>query len=208
MKKTIIFDFDGTLADTFPLIIDVTYKLSRAPRLPKSELYKLRQLPVLKAMQKLGIPRKSLLWFGWRIRPGMHARMQEAPVFSGISEMLKQLHDSGYKLLVLSSNRKRNVRAFLRQNELDQYFEDIASVLYGNAFFKKWGLEKLLRKLHLQAQNCMYVGNEVLDVEAAQRVGLAAVAVTWSGHDREELAWANPNAIINKPAELAEMVKE
>jgi phosphoglycolate phosphatase len=207
MSKTVIFDFDGTLADTFPLIVEISYDLSGVSHLPADKIDELRRLPVLKAITKLGISRRLLILRGWQIRPRMHAHMHTAPVFAGIPEMLKQLHDAGYKLLILSSNRERNVRAFLRTHHLEQYFDDVASVLYGNAFFKTIGLHKVLRRFHLTKQECVYIGNEGLDMQAATRVGLRSIAVTWSGHDKHELTATNPTAVIDVPAELLEAIR-
>ena len=203
MDKVIIFDFDGTLADTFPLVVDVAYKLTGARRLPAEEIEKLRRLPLLKAVPQLGMRRRSVFTLILSTRAHMYPRMHEVPPFAGVPELVKELHEAGYRLLVLSSNRRRNVRAFLQAHQLEQYFEDEVSVLYGNVFFKAHGLRKLLRRKHVRAADCAYIGNEPLDMQAAERVGMRAIATTWSGQARSELADTRPSAIIDKPAELS-----
>jgi phosphoglycolate phosphatase-like HAD superfamily hydrolase len=207
--KTIIFDFDGTLADTFSLVVDVSYEIAgNSKRLPPGQIEPLRQLPLLKAVRALGIswwqiPKLTLL-----TRRRMFSRIREVPVFPGVAEALHGLDMAGYKMCVLTSNHRRNAQSMLRAHGLEQYFSDIVSVPYGNVFFKIYGLRKLVHRNHLKAENCFYVGNEVLDLHAAERSGMRAIATTWGGHDREELAATEPFAIIDKPEELLGLIQK
>lgn len=207
-RKTIIFDFDGTLADTFPLVVDVSSKIAGIMPPSAQKIAELRQLPLLKAIGKLGIsfwqsPRVILL-----TRPRLFARINEAPLFPGVAETLRGLHEDGYKLCVLTSNRRRNAQEFLRAHHLNEYFSDIVGVPYGNVFFKVYGLRKLLRRNHLRAKDCYYVGNETLDMHAAKLAGLHAVGTTWGGgHELAELAATEPFAIIDKPEDVSRLFK-
>jgi phosphoglycolate phosphatase-like HAD superfamily hydrolase len=201
-RKTIIFDFDGTLADTFSLVVDVSYEIAGAKRLPPEQIAPLRRLPLLRAVRALGIswwqvPKLILL-----TRRRMFSRIHEVPVFPGMSETLRQLDAAGYTLCILTSNHRRNAQATLRAHGLAQYFSDIVSVPYGNVFFKIYGMRKLVHRNHLKTDNCYYVGNEVLDMHAAERAGMHAIATSWGGHDRDELAATEPFAIIDKPKDL------
>lgn len=207
--KTIIFDFDGTLADTFSLVVDVSYEIAgNSKRLPPEQIEPLRRLPLLRAVRALGIswrqvPRLSLL-----TRRRMFARIREVPVFPGVAETLRGLDKAGCKMCVLTSNHRRNVQIMLRANGLEQYFSDIVSVPYGNVFFKVYGLRKLVHRNRLKAENCFYVGNEALDLHAAERSGMRAIATTWGGHDRTELAATEPFAIIDKPEDILKLVQQ
>jgi phosphoglycolate phosphatase len=205
---TFIFDFDGTLADTFPLVVDISYELSSAKRLPKSEIEKLRRLPLLEAVRALGVSTWKLPKLILQTRRRMYPRIHEAPAFPGMAETLRKLHADGHTLLVLTSNHRRNALTFLRTHELNNYFSDIVGVFYGNVFFKVYGLRKLLHRNHLQVEECFYVGNEALDMEAAELVGIRAVATTWAGHNRTELSAAKPFKILDEPKELLGLVKK
>lgn len=207
MSKTVIFDFDGTLADTFSLIVEVSYELAnKAKRLSPKEIEQLRRLPVLKAVPALGISWKQLPKVILLTRRHMYSRIQEVPIFPGINEALRQLDAAGVKLYILTSNHRRNAEAALRAHGLDHYFHDIVDVPYGNVFFKIYGLRKLLHRNRLKAENCYYVGNEVLDMLAAERSGMQAIATTWAGHDRTDLESTKPFAIIDKPEELIGLI--
>ncbi|HLZ15203.1 MAG TPA: HAD hydrolase-like protein [Candidatus Saccharimonadales bacterium] len=205
----VIFDFDGTLADTFPLVVDISYELSGARRLPAKQIDALRALPLLEAVRLgLGVSRWALPRLTLLTRPRMYSRMHEVALFAGIPEMLKALRADGHTLYIVTSNRKRNVRAFLEAYQLDKYFDGIGTVLFGSVFYKVRGLRLLVRRKKLVPADCVYVGNEALDVHAAQRVGMRTVAVTWSGHSRSALEVTRPDAVVDQPAELPKVVRQ
>ena len=206
--KTVIFDFDGTLADTFSLVVDVSYEIAGSQnRLPDADVELLRRLPLLQAVRALGISWWQIPKLILHTRRRMFGRIQTVPAFPGVTEMLRKLDREGYRLCVLTSNHRRNALKFLRVHGLDQYFSDIVGVPYGNVFFKVYGLHKLLKRNNLKAENCYYVGNEPLDMRAAEFSRLHAVATTWGGHEREELAATEPFAIVATPKEILEVVQ-
>ena len=199
-----IFDFDGTLADTFPLVVDVTYQISGVPRLPAAKIAELRSLPLLAGVMALGVRPWQVPKLIWWTRRRMFPRMQEVPAFPGIVETIRELALNDHRLYVLTSNRRQNVEVFLRTHYLTRYFDDIVSVYYGNAFYKVYGLRRLLAHYKIKASDCYYIGNEVLDLHAAAYVNIRGIGTTWSGHTREALAAAKPFAIIDEPKELLE----
>ncbi|HEY8999356.1 MAG TPA: HAD hydrolase-like protein [Candidatus Saccharimonadales bacterium] len=206
--STFIFDFDGTLADTFPVVVDVVYEISGVPRKSEKEITELRGLPLLSAVRALGTRVWQLPLLILRARRLMLPRMRGVEAFPGVADALKELHDSGHKLFILTSNRGQNADVFLRAHHLRHYFDDIVSVYYGNVFYKVYGLRKLLTRNHLDAKDCYYVGNEALDLRAAAHVGVRGVATTWAGHNRERLAEASPFTIIDQPKELLKIAHE
>ncbi|HSX29121.1 MAG TPA: HAD hydrolase-like protein [Candidatus Saccharimonadales bacterium] len=206
-QKTLIFDFDGTLADTFPLVVEVSYQLSGAKRLKKTEIDKLRSLPLLQAVRKLGISRWHIPRLILKTRPSMYPHMSGVSPFPGIEDMLRQLYNDGHRLFVLSSNRRGNVWAFLRAQKMDHYFTDVVSVFYGNSFYKVYGMHKVLKRWRLKREDTYYIGNETLDMHAAHRAGVKAVAVTWSGHTAADFAEYKPMAVVATPSELVDLFR-
>ncbi len=208
MQKTVIFDFDGTIADTFELIVDVSYELSGVSRLPASKIAPLKKLPLLVAVPKLGIRWWQIPRLLTKTRSRMLPRMGEVLLFPGVADAVAKLHASGHRLLILSSNSPQNVWVFLRAYHLDQYFEGVYGVPYGSVPFKARGLWKVRRRLKLQASDCFYVGNEAVDIRAAEHAGMQGVAVTWSGQDKADLADAQPFAVAEKPADILDIVEQ
>ena len=204
--KTVIFDFDGTLADSFSLTLEIAYELTEIPRLSDQEIARLRRLTLLKAVRELHIPLRRLPRLLLHGSQKMHERIHEVHPFPGISELVSGLHNSGaYKLLVISSNSEQNVRSFLRANNLEDLFDGVHG---GVGFFDKAAaLRKVLRKNALKRDNCYYVGDEERDLIAAKRVGVRSVGVSWGYQDALALAVHKPNALVRTPAELLELFK-
>ncbi|HSX17174.1 MAG TPA: HAD hydrolase-like protein [Patescibacteria group bacterium] len=197
---TFIFDFDGTLADSFPLVADVTYGITGAPRLSTEQIKSLERLPMLKAVHGLGVPNWKLPQVMLLTRRRMTPRMaQEVQPYPGMVEVVRQLHEAGHGLFVLTSNYVRNVHAFLEAQQLADCFEN---VYHCSVFYKSIGMRRVVRKNHLDKATCYYVGNEPGDIKGAERTGIHGIAVTWSGQDENALRAARPLKIINTPQEL------
>lgn len=204
----VIFDFDGTLADTFPAIIDVAYRLSpRTRRLPPEAISELRRLPLLTALRQLGIPLRHMPLIILFTRRRLRSRMAEIPPYDGIETVLKTLHKRGDRLYILTSNYRENVEVFLRHHSLRKLFADISTVAYATTGSKTRAIRRMMRQHGLQTAKTYHVGNEALDMRAADRVGIRGVATTWGGFDLATLKKTKPFAIIDKPSELVSLLQ-
>lgn len=204
----IIFDFDGTLADTFPLIVDVSYKLSPGvKRLPKARINQLRQLPLLIGLLRLGIPWTHMPYLIRHTRKNLTEAITDAPPFEGVTKMVKDLHKDGHKLFIVSSNYPKNIRGFLKHHKLDKQITDVWGVPWGNTLVKSWALRSLARSHALDLSSCYHVGNEALDIRAARFAGMRGIAVTWSGFSKKGLVRSRPYALIGKPADLPRLLQ-
>lgn len=204
--KTIIFDFDGTLADTLPLVMDVNCQIAQVPSVSEEEMTALRRLPVLRIAQHLGIASvRTRLKMLFRTRPMMTPRMREVETFPGVIETIKKLHAGGIELIILSSNYSRNVHIFLENHGIEKYFSEVRNC---NVFYKAYALRRLVHARKLDKRHCYYVGNEQLDIRAAKKSGLVAVAVGWSGSDERALLAEEPDVLIHHPRELETFISE
>lgn len=199
--KTIIFDFDGTIGDSFELMLDIAEHIAHVPRPSDRLIEHYKQMPLPKIIKELHIPITKLPRIILQGRKKMAERMGEVKPFEGMPEVLQALHDHpDYQLLLMSSNSADNVRAFLRANDLEAYFDSVEG---GVAVFNKASaLKKTMRRHHLDAKDCYYVGDEVRDVVAASKAGIEPVSVSWGFQGRKALADMHPFALVDKPAEL------
>lgn len=201
----VIFDFDGTLADTFPLIVDVSYKLAPgAKRLPSKKIDSLRELPLMTAMRRLGISYWYMPLLILFVRRRMTPRMSEVPPCEGVVPMLQALQDAGHRLYVLTSNYKQNVKTFLKHHNMERFFGEVSTIYYASTRAKTRALKKMLKRDMLDPSESYYVGNEALDIEAAEKAGIKGIATTWGGFNQEALKKAQPFVILDKPADLLE----
>jgi phosphoglycolate phosphatase len=203
---TLIFDFDGTLADSFVLTVDVAHEvMGYADRLSAERIEQMRGLPPRTILREFGVR-----W--WRI-PALLTRgrkliggrlVAEVRPFPGVAPTLRKLHGGGHRLFVLSSNSKVNVDAFLHAHSMHDVFDRI----YGDVgiFSKAGRLRQIIRENHLHSTDTWYVGDEVRDIIAAHQTGIAVAAVTWGFNSKAILQDARPDKIINKPQELVSLV--
>jgi phosphoglycolate phosphatase len=203
--KTLIFDLDGTLADSVELLIDVAHDVLDRPRASAEDLARLRKLPPLKIVRELHIPLWQVPKLVAQARRKMHARMHEVHPVGGMPEALQALHKQGHRMLIMSTNSEQNIRAFLRAYKLEPYFDGVYSGI--GLFDKARALRKVIRRNKIDRAMCFYVGDEVRDIAAAKKVGVHGIAVGWGYQDPETLARYQPFALLHKPAELQTLFK-
>lgn len=205
--SAIIFDFDGTIADSFDVIVDIFEHITRRPeKLTEKQLAELRGYPLEVVAERL-----KIRW--WRIpfllskgRRMMSRRMAQIPVFEGMGRVIDELHAEGHELFVVSSNSKRNVRKFLKQHHLYKYFVDIR----GNAGLlgKSHILKRLARANSFTIKDCIYIGDETRDVVAAKAVGMRVIAVSWGFANTEFLESLHPTAMAHSPQDVIRILEE
>lgn len=202
-KGTIIFDFDGTIADSFEVVLDIFYELTGTEHFTDEQIAAYRKLTLKKISKEVGISFSQIPLLLVKGRTIMVHRMPEVKVIPGMKEALKSLHEDGWRLMVISSNSKQNVEAYLATHGLEQYFYRV----YGGVglFGKTMALKKVIKQNKVDRQTCFYVGDEVRDMQAAHKARVGAVAVAWGYNDVSILKTEKPHAIAEKPAQLVEI---
>jgi HAD superfamily hydrolase (TIGR01549 family) len=204
--RAMIFDFDGTIADTFVAVVTVLnslagefgYRVATPDELPV-----LRSLRPIELAQAIGLAWPQVPRLVARVRKEMARNMAAVAPFSGIPQALGALRERGIRLGMLTSNSRENVEIFLAHNPSLQF--DFVSTGSG-LFSKQHRLKRVLRRERLHVSEVCYVGDEVRDIEAAQAVGARMVAVTWGFSAAQLLAASKPEHLIAEPAELLTVV--
>ncbi len=114
--KLVIFDFDGTLADSFPWFVqvfDTIAERSRYKRLAEHEGALLRGMSARQIMQHLGIPAWKLPLIARHARILSKRDRAQIALFPGVDTMLAELTAAGIQLAVVSSNSEETVRHVL-----------------------------------------------------------------------------------------------
>ena len=119
--KLIIFDFDGTIADSRATFVKIANRL--APKfgyqtVTESELAKLTNLSSKEIIQKANISKLKLPWILRKIRQEFSREVQSLSPIPEIYSSLVSLKKEGYELSILTSNARENVERFLINNEL------------------------------------------------------------------------------------------
>lgn len=205
---SIVFDFDGTLADTLEMVLTLYNEV--APSYGCKEAgEEIRDRIIQESyhdlMKEYGINSLKLAALMVRIRAEMGKRLADMPVVDGIPEALTALKQLGYRLGVLTSNSRKNVSAFMQHNGLAEVFDFIYSGK--NLFGKDKVMAKMLSKEGLAKASVLYVGDELRDIEASKKVGLKVITVTWGLYKKGSLEALQPDAVVDTAAELVTNVR-
>jgi len=200
--KLILFDFDGTLADTFEAGFRIFQELATewgCRTIDRSDLPALRAMRPLELMRFLNLPLKKIAPMARRWSAELQKQIDDVAPFPGIQEALHQLTTAGFRLGILTSNTQSNVSRFLANHDLEA-FEFIRS---SSRFLgKAREIRALLKKHRLHPTEVMLVGDETRDIQAARQAGIPVTAVSWGYAHRSALADLQPDLLVNTPTEL------
>ena len=183
----ILFDFDGTLADSFSWFLKTINTLADKhgfKRILPQEVEFLRHLSSRELMTHLGMPLWKLPAVTSDMRRLMTENAAEIALFEGVCSMLETLAENDIALGVVTSNTEDNVRSILGSHHvaLVRYFECGASM-----FGKKAKFRKVLKASGSDPRHILCIGDEIRDAQAASEAGLDFAAVGWG--------YTNPDAL-------------
>lgn len=208
-RRTVLFDLDGTLVDTIPLIV-------------ASYQYAFRTV-----LGEEVAPERARAWIG---RPLLPALLEESPEhgheldrvyrewnlantdlllrrYAGMEDLLDALAADGVQTAVATSKRRTTAELALRAAGLAGRIRVLAALEDTDAHKPDPApLLHACRSLGVDPAGATYVGDAVVDVQAARAGGLSAIAVTWGAGDREALAGSDPDALVDTVPELSTLL--
>lgn len=200
--QAFIFDFDGTLANTFGIVVRAMNQFSRDygyEPISEAELDYLRGLPAHQVLKSLGIPWYKVPDMILRFQRYVKTHMVEVELFPLVVDILIALKSKGYVLGIITSNSRENVELLLKKHACDALdFIHSSRHFFGKAktlkkVIKQWGLDK---------QSVYYIGDETRDIDAARICGIKSIAVTWGFNKRNLLEAHKPDFLIDELMEL------
>jgi phosphoglycolate phosphatase len=206
MFKSIIFDFDGTLADSRDIVLKVYRRLAdkhNLPELSPEKLEELKNLPIKDRFKMMRYPLYKVPEVFKEMKQTYREHLPALRPFPGMREVLCNLTDRGYQLYVLSSNSIENIRYFLKQHDME-FFAGITTS--PGLFGKHRTLARLLRRHQIPRQEALYVGDELRDINACRTAGIQVLSVTWGYDSASLLAGAKPDYLACSPAEITEIL--
>jgi phosphoglycolate phosphatase len=201
-RPFVIFDFDGTVADSFAESLLAYNRI--APRLrmrtvKDAEIPELRRMGAGQLMQALGIPMWKLPRLMIAVRADLHDHFHTVKPVPGIAQALRDLHQTGCHLAIVTSNSEENVRNFIDRHGIDGF----DTVVAGSSIFgKATRLRRLIKTAHADRAASVYIGDTVPDIRAAREAGTLAIGVAWGFSDPAPLAAEAPDALVGNAADL------
>jgi phosphoglycolate phosphatase len=204
--QLVIFDFDGTLADSGSWMIRALNDLAEQfglRRVSDDEVQMLRGRSNTEIVRYLGVPAWKLPRIASEMRKRIAADIDQIKLFAGVDDMLRTLDQGSVRLAIVSSNSEANVRRVLgAQNSARIDMFDCSAAMFGKA----GKLRSVMRRLAVAPQLTLYIGDETRDIEAARDVSVASGAVTWGYAKPELLASFNPTLTFNEVSQIGLLV--
>lgn len=211
LYQAMIFDLDGTLANTIPTVARL---YSQVLRQHTGRVWTLAEL-----LQYFGPPEDiiferitndktlsaTMLAEYYRLSETHGAEFQ---AFAGIADVLTSLQALGVRLGVFTSGVTAAALIRLRHAGLLDFFE---AVIGGDQVtnYKPHpeGLQRLLDQFEAAPQTALFIGDSPLDVQAGHAAGVKTVGVLWGAGSREALAAAQPAALFDHPQQLFQFIQ-
>ncbi len=207
--KTLVFDFDGTIADTLGETRIIFNRI--APdygirEVAEHEMDGLRHLSLKELLDHLEIPKRRVPSLISRGTTMMRSNITQLRMIDGMKEVLIEMRQHVRSFGVLTSNATANVDLFLRTHGLREQFDFISSTskLTGKAKH----LRAIRKTFSIRPEEMLYIGDELRDVKASQKAGVPIAAVTWGFNSRESLAASKPDYLFDKPSDFLVLLAE
>lgn len=208
-KKIIIFDFDGTLADSAPIMRAIYGEIAAKNRLKvmTDEDY---------ATLRRGSLREARRWSGIRfwqypllvrsVRKLMKLESEKVKLFPGVVEMIHELREHDLELYILSRNTADTISHVLERYKLqdDLKILDRRKRSFGS---KSAVISTLVRQKQCARKSVWMVGDEVRDIQAAKKAGVNSIAVAWGLQDVSILERYEPTYLVSTVRQLSKLLK-
>lgn len=199
--KHIIFDFDGTIANTFDIALEIINKNPQRfgiDGIDPTEIPRLKSMSMKYLLQEFNIHIFQIPKFLKMLKKDLAKEIDKVQVFEGMIDVLKQL-STRYTLGIISSNSKSNIKKVLKNNNLDMFEYVIGEPAI---FGKSTRIKNILKKQKLQNSEVIYIGDEVRDIQAANKVGIDIISCTWGYNNEDIIVKHEPNYLVHTPSEI------
>ncbi|MFN6187749.1 MAG: HAD-IA family hydrolase [Microcystis sp.] len=205
--KVVVFDFDGTIADTHDTFVEIVNRLAKNfgyQPVNEEDLARLKNLSSQEIIKQSQVSPVKIPFLLYRVKRELNKQIECLKPFHGWDNCLLTLKERGYRLGIITSNTKENVTIFLDNNQLLNLFDFICS---GTPLFSKHKIiDRLIRQNKFCPDEMIYVGDETRDITAAKKSQVQVVAVAWGFNSPQILTQFNPDHLIHHPLELLDIL--
>jgi len=204
--KYIIFDFDGTLADSTAVFASAWNTLAQKYKfkgIEFKEIESLKKLSIAERSKLFDFPMYKLPMILPQFYRLYRQSLNEVHLYEGIKDVLMEIDKRGYKILIISSNSQENILEFLKMNGI----QCVSNVLCSNRIFgKDKVLKKFLKDSNSTASDVLYIGDEQRDIVACKKVGVPIIWVSWGYDSIEVIQQEEPEYKVNAPQEILDII--
>ena len=208
----LLFDFDGTLADSIPPAVEAIQKMLKELGLPFKTKEEINQhvgygeIPLVSGA--IGTKEPKLLktamevYFKHYVQEGL----EKVPLYPKVREFLELFN---HKIKIIISNKKDEfIKKILEYHDLLKYFTEIlggdtAPCLKPDPCV----IHQILQKYQIPKERTLFIGDMTVDIETGKNAGVLTCAVTYGFHERSKLEKHHPDFLIDNLMELKEFIE-
>ena len=193
----IVWDWDGTLADSTGMITVALLKAAEQvglPALTPKVASNIIGLGLKESIEALygDIPAEQAQALATQYTANYYAGEGEIPLFSGVSDTIKELHKRGFKLAVATGKGRRGLNLALEHCGLGKYFHATRTV--DECFSKPHPqmLDELMEFLVVMPERTLMIGDTSYDLQMAENAGVRSIGVSYGAQSVEQWQHLNP----------------
>lgn len=207
--KLLIFDWDGTLADSAGQIVSAMQAAIRGLKLPERSDESIRELIGLgldeglqRLYPELELPGLRRLLDGYRAR-WLSEGAGEAALFAGALEAVRALHDSGFRIAIATGKSRRGLDRSLRHHA------ELADIVINSRCADETAskpdprmLVELLQDEGLDPAQALMIGDTEYDMAMAQAIGMHGLGVACGVHEPGRLLRSGAHSVLDAVSAL------
>ena len=204
---SILFDFDGVLADTLADLINFGQEactrlgFTRTPT--SADLDALETMSFIDYGRQLKLPAQYIDEFVSLCLQMFNQRPRPPKIFEGMGQVVKEVAKRN-AIAIVTGNSSSAVDTFLTEYGLGEYVKLTIGVEQEGTRAEK--IKRAIAELAQSAESAYMVGDSVSDIRAAREATIKSIAVSWGHQSPSKLMSANPDYLVRSPQELLELL--
>ncbi|OZG71306.1 phosphatase [Hahella sp. CCB-MM4] len=210
--ELVIFDWDGTLADSTGHIVDcIRYacEVTKEGFPGEDAARNIIGLGMHEALLQLFGDRTPEFIDTFRAAYSDHffrAPMSRDDLFDGAIDTLQQLKDRGCRLAIATGKSRRGMDRALEQLGMGEFFIGVKCADETRSKPNPLMLQMLLEEQRVDPGQAVMIGDTEYDMEMALKIGMPRIGVNYGAHDADRLLSYRPESVISSPVELLDIL--
>lgn len=212
-KSLIIFDWDGTLADSMYRIIASMQQAAERVQQPVLEAERIRHiiglgLPEAVAALYPDTPAAEQAQIQQAYRYCFQQQTLEQPLFAGVEPLLQRLLAAGKTLAVATGKSRSGLNEMLKRTQLQAYFQITRCADETTSKPDPQMLQEILQHTGHLAAGAVLIGDSIYDIQMAQAIGMSSIGVTYGACSQPMLQQAGADHIVHCVNDLTTLLLE